>query len=89
MDRLRWQFDDGGEEMNEQFNNFSQDAIFHLNGWKIANLLFPLVKLPNRTAQVRITGKDNIRNSKPIYKLKNLIQFATLNVHRDKASLYC
>ena len=38
--------------MNEQFNNFKHDAILHMNRRKIANLLFLLVKLPDRTGQV-------------------------------------
>jgi len=40
--------------MNEQFNNFKHDAILRLNKRKIANLLFPIVKLPNRTAQAEL-----------------------------------
>ena len=38
--------------MNEQFNNFMHDAILHLNKRKIANLLFPNVKLLNRIAHL-------------------------------------
>jgi hypothetical protein len=44
--------------MNERFNSFKHDAILHLNRRKVANPLFPLVKLSNRTGQVELDTLD-------------------------------
>jgi hypothetical protein len=53
-----WKLEDGGDEMNELFDNFKHDAILHLNRRKLANLQFPVVKLSIRTRHIEFEEYD-------------------------------